>query len=90
MRPELAFRRIAVEAQLCRRFERAKAEGDLPADSHPADLARFVATAYQGMAVQATAGKSRTPPCADRLACVAKESAYSAFLQNWRFAVILL
>jgi len=59
MRRELAFRRIAFEAQLSRRFVRAKAEGDLPADSDPADLARFVATVYQGMAVQATAGKRR-------------------------------
>jgi len=60
MRRELALRRMAFEAQLSRRFERAKAEGDLPHDSDPVDLARFVATVYQGMAVQATAGKSRT------------------------------
>lgn len=59
MRRELALRRMAFEAQLCRRFKRAKAEGDLPHDSDPVDLARFVATVYQGMAVQATAGKSR-------------------------------
>jgi len=59
MRRELALRRMAFEAQLCQRFERAKADGDLPHDSDPVDLSRFVVTVYQGMAVQATAGKSR-------------------------------
>lgn len=59
MRRELACRRMAIEEQLCKRFKRAKGAGDLPSDSNPADLARFVATVYQGMAVQATAGASR-------------------------------
>jgi hypothetical protein len=42
-----------------RRFERARTEGDLPAGADPADLARFVATVIQGMAVQAAGGASR-------------------------------
>ncbi len=41
------------------RFERAKAEGDLPADVDPADLARYLATVFQGMAVQAAGGAGR-------------------------------
>lgn len=56
---ELALRRAGPEAELCERFERAKAEGDLSAGSEPAALARFVATVTQGMAVQAAAGASR-------------------------------
>lgn len=59
LRRELAARRMAVETQLCLRFKRARAEGELPRDSDPADLARFIATVYQGMAVQASAGASR-------------------------------
>src|SRR5207245_2294282 len=42
-----------------RRFRRAIAEGDLPAGSDPATLARFVATAMHGMVVQAASGASR-------------------------------
>jgi len=51
-------RRVAGEAAVRRRFQRAKAEGDLPADSNPADLARYVVTISQGMAVQAASGAS--------------------------------
>ena len=40
VRRELAARRSAGEAAIRARFERAKADGDLPADSDPADLAR--------------------------------------------------
>ena len=58
-RKELAKRRAAGEAALRRRLERAKAEGDLPADAHPADLAKYVVTVMHGMAVQATGGASR-------------------------------
>src|SRR6516165_6136404 len=38
IRKELAARRAATEAAVCRRFERAVAEGDLPTDSDPAGL----------------------------------------------------
>ena len=44
---------------LARRFERAKREGDLPAECNPEDLARFILTIAQGTAVQATSGASR-------------------------------
>jgi hypothetical protein len=59
IRQELVSRRSAGEAALRRRFKRAKAEGDLPADSNPADLARYIVTISQGMAVQAASGASR-------------------------------
>ena len=52
-------RRAAGEAAVRERFERAKAEGDLPADADPADLARYVVTVMHGMAVQAAGGASR-------------------------------
>ena len=58
-RRELAGRRAAGVAALRRRFRRAIAEGDLPAGADAAVLARFVATAMQGMAVQAASGASR-------------------------------
>ncbi|NMO13778.1 TetR/AcrR family transcriptional regulator [Pyxidicoccus fallax] len=54
----LRFRR-AGEVALARRLEQARAEGELPPDSSPTELARFVMTVCQGMAVQATAGTSR-------------------------------
>ncbi len=59
IRRELTARRAAAEATLRERFERAKAEGDLSPDDDPADLARFLATVAQGMAVQAAGGASR-------------------------------
>jgi AcrR family transcriptional regulator len=59
IREELAARRLAAEDTVRQRFRRAKAEGDLPADSDPADLARYVVTISQGMAVQAAGGASR-------------------------------
>jgi hypothetical protein len=42
-----------------RRLQRAKSEGDLPANANPADFARYVATIVYGMAVQAAGGASR-------------------------------
>jgi len=59
IRRELVSRRLAGEAAVRRRFKRAKAEADLPADSNPADLARYVVTISHGMAVQAASGASR-------------------------------
>ena len=59
VRCELASRRMAGEVAICRRFERARADGDLPADAHPADLARYVVTVIQGMAVQSAGGARR-------------------------------
>ena len=37
------------------RFERARADGDLPEEADPADLARYVVTVMRGMSVQAPA-----------------------------------
>jgi AcrR family transcriptional regulator len=60
IRQALVSRRVAIETALCRRFQRAKAGGgDLPADTNPADLSRYVMTISQGMAVQAAGGASR-------------------------------
>ena len=52
-------RRAAGEADIRRRFERAVAEGDLPAESDAADLARYISAVMQGMAVQAAGGVGR-------------------------------
>jgi AcrR family transcriptional regulator len=59
VRRELVSRRAAGEVAVRRRFERARAHGDLPADADPADLARYVVTVVRGMAVQAAGGASR-------------------------------
>ncbi|MDZ4288407.1 MAG: TetR/AcrR family transcriptional regulator [Prosthecobacter sp.] len=59
IRRELNARRAAGQELLRQRFERAKSEGDLPAHADPADLARYIATLAQGMAVQAAGGASR-------------------------------
>jgi AcrR family transcriptional regulator len=59
IRRELVSRRAASQALVRERFERARAEGDLPADADPADLARYVLTVLHGMAVQAAGGASR-------------------------------
>jgi AcrR family transcriptional regulator len=58
IRCELNARRAATDAALRDRLERAKQEGDLPADACPADLARYLATVAQGMSVQAAGGAS--------------------------------
>ncbi len=59
IRRELIARRAASEAVVRRRFQRAKAEGDLPAVASPADLARFFVAVLHGMAVEAASGASR-------------------------------
>jgi AcrR family transcriptional regulator len=59
VRKELCDRRMAFQALMRRRFERAQAEGDLPADADAADLARYLAAVLHGVAVQATGGASR-------------------------------
>jgi AcrR family transcriptional regulator len=59
IRNSLIERRAVNEARLRDRFERAKAEGDLPADSCSGQMARYVMTVSNGMAVQAAAGASR-------------------------------
>jgi AcrR family transcriptional regulator len=59
VRRELVSRRTSGEVAVRQRFQRALADGDLPADVDPADLARYVGTVIQGMAVQAASGASR-------------------------------
>jgi AcrR family transcriptional regulator len=59
VRREVAARRAAGEIALRKRFERARADGDLPAEADAADLARYVVTVMRGMAVQAAGGASR-------------------------------
>jgi len=59
VRQALNAHRTAGVEFLRRRFERAKVQRDLPKDSDPAALARFVAAVVYGMAVLASGGASR-------------------------------
>lgn len=59
VRAELTARRIEGEHLLRKRLERAQAEGDLPADASPADLARYASTVMHGLSVQAVSGATR-------------------------------
>jgi AcrR family transcriptional regulator len=59
IRRELICRRGQIERLISDRLRKAKKEGELPAGSNPADLARYLATVIQGMAVQASAGATR-------------------------------
>jgi AcrR family transcriptional regulator len=61
IRAEVITRRAASDAALIARFERARQEGDLPANIDPASLARYLGALMQGMSVQASSGVS----CAD-------------------------
>ncbi|AIE84527.1 TetR/AcrR family transcriptional regulator [Fimbriimonas ginsengisoli] len=56
VRKELAERRGQAEAAIRKRLIRAKEEGGLPADTDPADLARYYATVSHGLSVQAASG----------------------------------
>ena len=51
--------RIAGHAAICERFERARAEGDLPASADPKQLTHFIGTVVCGMAVLAASGVTR-------------------------------
>jgi AcrR family transcriptional regulator len=59
VRRELVARRLAGEAAIRKRFQRAIADGDLAVESDPADLARYIVAVMQGIAVQAAGGASR-------------------------------
>jgi AcrR family transcriptional regulator len=59
IKQELMARRAKGEQDLCRRFERAITEGDLPEGSDAADLAAYFSAMLQGMAVQAAGGTTR-------------------------------
>jgi AcrR family transcriptional regulator len=56
---EVTARRATSEVALRRRLQRAKREGDLSPRSDPAELARYVMTVLQGMAVQGANGAKR-------------------------------
>jgi hypothetical protein len=59
IRDQLSAGRATNEKMIRERLKRAKAEGELPARTDPAALARFISTVMQGMAVQAAGGASR-------------------------------
>ena len=59
VRKDLAARRAQGEILIRKRLERGKKEGDLLKDADLVDLARYLATVMQGMAVQAAGGASR-------------------------------
>ncbi|BBP64496.1 TetR family transcriptional regulator [Pseudomonas sp. Cab53] len=59
IRQALIEARAEGETALRERFERAKAEGDLPESANCAALAAFIMAVTHGMAVQAKAGFSR-------------------------------
>jgi AcrR family transcriptional regulator len=59
IRKELISRRAMGEAALRERFERAKVEGDFPAEADAANLARYVMAVMHGMSVQSAGGASR-------------------------------
>jgi AcrR family transcriptional regulator len=56
LRKELITRRARGQQALRLRFERAKEEGDLPANVDPADLARYVTTILYGLSIHAASG----------------------------------
>jgi AcrR family transcriptional regulator len=60
VRKELISRRMAGEAALRQRLNRARMDGDLPAEANPASLARYVVTMIQGMSIQAAGGATRS------------------------------
>jgi len=51
--------RLAGHAAIRARFERARAEGDLPADADPKALTQYIGTVVCGMAVLAASGATR-------------------------------
>jgi hypothetical protein len=59
VRQDLATQRKARRAKLKRRFQEAKASGDLPPDSDPEELARYVMSIEWGLAVEAQSGASK-------------------------------
>lgn len=59
VRNMLIMCRNGYEDLLAQRFEKAKAEGDLPDSVIARDLAKYLAILHQGMSVQATSGSSK-------------------------------
>ncbi|HEX4737076.1 MAG TPA: TetR/AcrR family transcriptional regulator [Allosphingosinicella sp.] len=59
VREEVIARRVSSQRAVIERFEQAKREGDLPASVSAEDLATYLSTLLQGIAVQAGAGVPR-------------------------------
>jgi len=59
IRADLTARRQSSQRALCERMERAKAEGDLPADTNVEGLCAYLGAILGGMAVQAGSGASK-------------------------------
>jgi AcrR family transcriptional regulator len=59
IRIELMSRRNAAEQKLKERLEEAKLTGELPENSNPRVLARFVTTILEGISIQASDGATR-------------------------------
>jgi AcrR family transcriptional regulator len=59
IRKELIRRRKIGENMIRDRLKRAVAEGDLPADADPADLARYLSIVIYGITIQAAGGATR-------------------------------
>ena len=60
LREELIARRASSEVAIVNRFARAQADGDLPDTIAAEELAFYLVTVIQGMAVRAAAGTSHT------------------------------
>jgi AcrR family transcriptional regulator len=59
IRQALIIWRKKGEAEIVKRLKRARAEGDLPADLDPHDLARYIATVLNGLGIQAANGATK-------------------------------
>ncbi|MBW4331141.1 TetR/AcrR family transcriptional regulator [Stakelama sp. CBK3Z-3] len=65
IREEVIARRVSSRQAIIDRFEKGKADGDLPPDADATALTNYLMTVLQGMAVQASAGAKR-----EELECV--------------------
>jgi len=59
IRTELIRRRRVGESLIRDRLKRFKADGDMPSDADPADLARYLSIVIYGITVQAAGGATR-------------------------------
>jgi AcrR family transcriptional regulator len=73
IREHVCARRASSEAALVKRFERAKAEADLPESIEPKALASCLTTVLQGLSVKSQGGATRAD----------LEAAVDAFLAMW-------
>ena len=73
IREHIIARRASSEAAMVERFERARAEGDLPAHVDPKALAQCLTTVIQGLSVRAQSGASAAE----------QKSVIEAFLAMW-------